>query len=187
VARRVSIVLSILSLLCCVGILVFWYRSHRLICDVVSWQRPGGIAYAAVSKNDRLTLIRAKLSSAKAPVGFMHWVDINAALTDQNHYTLASHLGLVSEPTSIPRQWGGPEWGHPDDKLQGVGSERVPARCIFLPYWVLMLLFLTAPTRLVAAELRRWQRVREGRCVVCGYDLRATPDRCPECGTIPPR
>ena len=59
-----------------------------------------------------------------------------------------------------------------------------PAVIVAVPYWFLVLCFAIAP---LAYLLRRLRGHAAGHCHKCGYDLRATKDRCPECGTpVPP-
>jgi hypothetical protein len=54
-----------------------------------------------------------------------------------------------------------------------------------VPWWALWLPALVPLTVYVAFAIRRskrHRRRRKGLCPTCGYDLRATPTRCPECG-----
>jgi hypothetical protein len=53
-------------------------------------------------------------------------------------------------------------------------------------YGAALLTSLILPMAALAVWVRSKQRPPAvARCVQCGYDLRATPDRCPECGTVP--
>jgi hypothetical protein len=53
-------------------------------------------------------------------------------------------------------------------------------KLIGVPLWLLSAVFAWLFVR-----LHRATRVRSpGLCPTCGYDLRATPERCPECGSV---
>jgi hypothetical protein len=56
-------------------------------------------------------------------------------------------------------------------------------RIFTFPHWFLALLLAVLPALRLRAARRSRRSARAGLCPTCGYDLRATPDRCPECGS----
>lgn len=75
------------------------------------------------------------------------------------------------------------------------GSVAVPApgRCFLLlcPYWIIVLATASIPAisfiRRIRSRIHRRERTQRFQCLRCGYDLRGSTDRCPECGEgIPP-
>ena len=101
------------------------------------------------------------------------------------------------------RQMGGRDWDVPQYAGGGATKGRAANRFgfaferrpddslgpfvrIVTPVWLLASVFAAIPLARLAARLAPiargiWVRER-GLCPGCGYDLRATPDRCPECG-----
>ena len=69
----------------------------------------------------------------------------------------------------------GPPTGRPD--LMLLYPPALVITGIPIALWLLLI-----PSR------KRQQRLKRGLCVECGYDLRASSERCPECGTpVPPQ
>lgn len=55
---------------------------------------------------------------------------------------------------------------------------------ISVRWWAIVTIPLILPA-IVGVRRYLWGTNPAGQCPKCGYDLRATPDRCPECGSVP--
>jgi hypothetical protein len=53
-----------------------------------------------------------------------------------------------------------------------------------VPLWPFLVLTAVLPALWTIRFIRSRRRNSAFCCAHCGYDLRATPDRCPECGTV---
>jgi hypothetical protein len=71
------------------------------------------------------------------------------------------------------------------DPPTGAWERRWTHWAVSVPYWFLALLFAALPAWRCVGWVSRRSRRRAGHCLACGYDLRASAERCPECGTLP--
>jgi hypothetical protein len=93
---------------------------------------------------------------------------------------------------SAARRWK-PAAGVGTIKCRGMGFELIATTSrprwgyfvLGVPFWALCVPPAIAAGWGVGRLYLRRNRQGLGRCRQCGYDLRATPDRCPECGHVP--
>jgi hypothetical protein len=65
----------------------------------------------------------------------------------------------------------------------GEGPAYYSSHRFYFPHWLALLILAAVPASRAWRARRRRRTIAAGRCARCGYDLRATPGRCPECGT----
>ena len=64
-------------------------------------------------------------------------------------------------------------------------SWHIHRRTIGVRLGLLTAIFTCLPATWIGIRFRKSLIIKPGHCANCGYDLRVTPDRCPECGHLP--
>ena len=160
-----------LFLLLCMATVVLWVRSYWR-ADLVGWVRPARPGTESIFFD---------LGSGGGGVAI--YVGFYSRLAENTWIPVGWHKrGNDRRPIRYAGADFETRWGF------GYGSFRdylVRFRCVIFPIWLPTTLFALLSLTRVAFVIRRYRGSRQGRCRSCGYDLRATPDRCPECGTVP--
>jgi hypothetical protein len=156
---------TVVSLVLCVATAVLWVRSYR-VRDL--WSESDGHTI------DSVDLHAGWISVAR--------LSVNPPLGDPWPWR------HDAQPVQPP-QWAG--W----ERALGIGTEDNTGRMGVTAFrhrsWSVAHRLVVAMTAVLPAGwlvrvLRVRRRTSRGRCPACGYDLRVTPARCPECGAVPP-
>lgn len=176
-ARRLFTIASVLSLLFSLTVATLWLRS-RSRSDEAFIVR-GMRAWALVSYHGGIY------------VECVHWRWVRPVWPEGAHLWWGSDHLVFREAKVIDYQdvllhvgddtlYGVPLNGHGDDRLTTVHGDLAE----FMVHDLLLLpLLLMLPVWMTLKWSQKRQRTQGNRCMHCGYDLRASTERCPECGT----
>ena len=171
----------VLSLLLTIASSFFWIRSYWT-CDWLTYcrTRQGPYQYPI----HRSAMLRSTDGHIVIAVGPYSWEAINPA-------ALSIPEGFNWSRRQTYHGWE--EWNNHivwhRFGFQYINSRKnwpigpVAVRGVQFPYWSATIAFALAPLLALSSYLRHRNRRTSNACPTCGYDMRATPQRCPECGT----
>jgi hypothetical protein len=186
---RLLKLLTLLSLLLCVATVALWVRSY-IRADFVWWHD---------YLSDDGQSLRHRHSTVASGNGGVWLLRQTITLSGADYATSASAVRAAYPPGNPslrwdpsrnlnqlrpdPGAWSGFQHTTFIQNAPGAPSQQ---RTIRVPFWAFAAATAAPPLWRVALFRRhqRRRRLAAGLCPRCGYDLRATPERCPECGTV---
>jgi hypothetical protein len=155
IRQRLFAIVSVLSLQLSLATAVLWVLSYRLE-EQIYFRCSTGSAYLTSSAGRLGVDLQCRSGYPIREFGLFH----DRVVDNDFTYTF--------EPAPLGFAWRYPH----EDAFE----------CA-IPHWFALLAFAIAPTFwFFGIHRRRVTRRKLGLCPTCGYDLRATPERCPECG-----
>lgn len=164
--RRIAFnVLAALSAMLCVATVVLWVRSYSNT-QYIGWASANQFC-GVLSMGGLVRLEHASYGDGPMGWSYVHYPTPRGGLWDETRARDRGGGALRAAGFA----WAAIDYNNDGKRMR---------RAVYLPHWAVAVLFLALP--LLRIPIRRSRRPA-GSCVTCGYDLRATPDRCPECGT----
>ncbi|HEY7116432.1 MAG TPA: hypothetical protein VH475_07600 [Tepidisphaeraceae bacterium] len=179
---------TVVSLVLCVATVGLWMRSH-LVGDQWYRSRWTFLAGPAGPKPLRETAVFVISGRGGLAIEVRLQDPVGLAVAPEDRRRLST---LVEHSWKRDPAPGYPEAGGPDVSWRGLGfgywisryglGNSASSRRFWFPDWALAVALAALPAARIITRRRR--RGGAGLCAQCGYDLRATPERCPECGAI---
>jgi hypothetical protein len=169
--RRLLNLLTLLSLLLCVGVAALW------VCRYSTSRR---VEFQTLSLRHSAGVYRGTIYYGVADGRNVVPIQIPAFDPGGNP---TPEIEVV--PLQPPPRVAGVSWEKRSGALRRISDSQFGVETC---YWLEAPLAYPAaaaailPVCRFLSRRRRRYRVRRGACSRCGYDLRATPRRCPECG-----